>query len=147
MPTLRRGRLQAIRASPLDGWRRRFALDRCSVALRFACRPPRTRRQGKFASKPAMAKVERTATEIRCQCGGTAKIITVAPIPNDPDHMLHTFHCSKCRKDTGVKVRKTRASSRPRKWLASRPNLVLESFEPGEASGQRWLFFGRPHVG
>lgn len=60
-----------------------------------------------------MAKVDRTSTEIRCKCGGAAKIIMVAPIPNEPDHMLHSFHCKKCRKDTGVKFEKLSHRSHP----------------------------------
>jgi len=49
-------------------------------------------------------------------------ILTVSPIPEEQDHMLHTFHCEKCGKDTGFKFEKS-------KWpagLSTKENLSEE---------------------
>jgi hypothetical protein len=75
---------------------------------------PVTRRAGtldypKQTGHPAaMAKPARTDTTTRCECGGLMHILTVSPIPEEQDHMLHTFHCEKCGKDTGFKFEKSK---------------------------------------
>ena len=41
----------------------------------------------------------RTDAYVQCGCGGTAKIATVSPIADDPDHMRHTYTCLECGED------------------------------------------------
>ena len=48
----------------------------------------------------------RTDAYVLCGCGGTARIATVAPISDDPDHMRHTYNCLECGRDTGFVVAK-----------------------------------------
>jgi hypothetical protein len=48
----------------------------------------------------------RTDAFIECDCGATAKIATVAPIADDPDHMRHIYACPDCGKESDFKVEK-----------------------------------------
>lgn len=48
----------------------------------------------------------RTDAFIACACGATAKIATVAPIAERPDHMRHIYACPDCGKETGFDVEK-----------------------------------------
>lgn len=48
----------------------------------------------------------RTDAFIACACGATAKIATVAPIADDPDHMRHIYACPACGKESDFKVEK-----------------------------------------
>lgn len=43
---------------------------------------------------------------MQCGCGGTAKIATVSPIADDPDHMRHTYTCLECGEDMSFSVAK-----------------------------------------
>ena len=55
----------------------------------------------------------RTDAFVLCPCGGTATIATVAPIPDDPDHMRHLYACLDCGKELTFDVGK-KAASAPR---------------------------------
>lgn len=48
----------------------------------------------------------RTDAYVLCPCGGTAAIATVAPIPDEPDQMRHTYACLECGKETRFDVAK-----------------------------------------
>ena len=48
----------------------------------------------------------RTDAYVLCPCGGTAAIATVAPIPDEPDHMRHTYACLECGKEMKFDVAK-----------------------------------------
>jgi hypothetical protein len=48
----------------------------------------------------------RTDAFVACDCGGTAKIATVAPISDRPDHMRHLYTCPDCGKDMSFDVEK-----------------------------------------
>lgn len=48
----------------------------------------------------------RTDAFVQCDCGGTAKIVTVAPIADAPDHMRHLYHCGDCGADLSFDVAK-----------------------------------------
>ena len=47
-----------------------------------------------------------TAAYVQCGCGGTAKIATVAPIAEDPDHMRHAYTCLECGEEMSFIVAK-----------------------------------------
>jgi hypothetical protein len=50
----------------------------------------------------------RTDAYVACPCGATAKITTVAPIADDPDHMRHLYACPDCGKELSFDVEKKR---------------------------------------
>ncbi|MDO8877893.1 MAG: hypothetical protein Q8M24_10810 [Pseudolabrys sp.] len=49
---------------------------------------------------------------VLCPCSGTAGIATVAPIPEDPDHMRHLYTCLDCGKDLSFDVAKNGVEAR-----------------------------------
>lgn len=55
-----------------------------------------------------MVKEVRTRTDayVMCPCGGTAAITAVAPIPDEPDQMRHTYACLECGKEMKFDVAK-----------------------------------------
>ena len=48
----------------------------------------------------------RTDAYVQCGCGATAKIATVTPIPDDPDHMRHLYACPDCGQELTFDVAK-----------------------------------------
>ena len=48
----------------------------------------------------------RTDAYVACDCGGTAKIATVAPIGDKPDHMRHLYICPDCSAELRFDVEK-----------------------------------------
>jgi hypothetical protein len=54
----------------------------------------------------------RTDAYIECVCGSTMSIATVAPIPDKPAHMRHTYSCADCSADATFDVEKKAAATK-----------------------------------
>ena len=48
----------------------------------------------------------RTDAYVRCACGGTMAVTAVAPIPNAPDKMRHSYICVDCGAEANFEVAK-----------------------------------------
>jgi hypothetical protein len=48
----------------------------------------------------------RTDAYVQCTCGGTMRITTVEPIPDDDDHMRHNYECLDCGASAPFQVAK-----------------------------------------
>jgi hypothetical protein len=58
-------------------------------------------------------KPTRTDAHVRCTCGGVMTITAVAPIPNQPDKMRHSYVCVDCGAEANFEVAKKGVQSPP----------------------------------
>jgi DNA-directed RNA polymerase subunit RPC12/RpoP len=56
-------------------------------------------------------KPTRTDAYVRCACGGTMMVMAVAPIPNVPDKMRHSYACVDCGAEANFEVAKKAAGT------------------------------------